>query len=416
MPSTRRQALSQFLGVGAALAHPSQSWARTPPTADATDAFLQTLPAQLQAAHVPGLSWALIGQGQLLGTGAWGFADLARRQPMRADTQLQTASVTKTFTTTLLMQEVERGRCALDDDAQQHLPFALRNPAHPQHSITLRHLLTHSSGLADDGPAYTASYGCGDPTTALRDWLQEALHGEAARAKPPFHTAAPGQRHAYSNVGFGLLGLVLEGINAQPFPTVLSQGLLLPLGMARSRTLLKDLAPLEPSRDMATPYQFQPENQPPSPLSQRLAKGEPWPVPNGLGQQQALCHYSFASMSDGLLRSTADDLSHFALALLHGGHWQGQRIMREPSLAQMFSLQIPSVPASARPRYAQGLAWRGLGDDEARRVWAHFGTDPGAAAALALRPHDGRAVVMLANSSRARPLLGRFVDSWMAAA
>jgi CubicO group peptidase (beta-lactamase class C family) len=139
-------------------------------------------------------------------------------------------------------------------------------------------------------------------------------------------------------------------------------------------------------------------------------------VPNGLGQQQALCHYSFASMFDGLLRSTADDLSHFALALLHGGQWQGQRILREPSLAQMFSLQIPSVPASARPRYAQGLAWRGLGDDEARRVWAHFGSDPGVAAVLALRPHDGRAVVMLANSSRARPLLGRFVDSWMAAA
>jgi CubicO group peptidase (beta-lactamase class C family) len=414
MPLTRRHTLLHALGLGAALSLPRPSTANASASMDTADAFLQTLPALLQSAQVPGLAWALIDRGQLLRTGAWGFSDLAKQQPMRADTLLATASVTKTFTATLLMQEVERGRCTLDDDAQQHLPFSLRNPAHPDAAITLRHLLTHSSSLADDGAAYSASYGCGNPTTALGDWLREALHGRAARAKPPFHPEAPGQRHAYSNVGFGLLGLVLEGISHRSFPSLLSDRVLLPLGMTRSHMLLQGPGLLEQARDMATPYQFQADGQAPLPLVQRLARGEPLPTSNGSGQQQALCHYSYATLSDGLLRSTAEELSRFGLALLQGGLWQDRRILREQTLAQMFSAQVPFVPPSARPRYVQGLAWRGLSTGEGASVWAHFGNDPGAAAALAVRPQDGRGLVMLANSSRARPLLGRWVDSWMA--
>lgn len=390
MPLLRRRSLVQFAALSAAYGLPGLALADV-------EAWQQQLPARLQAAQVPGLSWALIDAGELLRLGAWGFADLAAARPMRADTLLMTASVTKTFTAALLMQAVERGQLALDDAAERHLPFALRHPS--QAAITLRQLLTHSSSLADDAPAYDASYACGDPRTPLADWLRERLHG--AGVTPPFHPEAPGQRHAYSNVGYGLLGLVIERLAGQPFPEQLQQALLAPLGMRRSHMLLA-------GQDMslqATPYEFVPAGQSLR-IAPALKTGDA--LAHGEGQQQPLCAYSFATLSDGLLRSSAEELARYALALLQ----PESAVLRAASRAQMFSEQLTEMPAAARPKnYVQGLAWRGLGDG----VWAHFGRDPGAAAALALRPRDGRAIVMLANSARARGLMASLVSAWMQA-
>lgn len=345
------------------------------------------------------MAWALIDAGKLQQLGAWGFADLATARPMRPDTLMLTASVTKTFTAALLMQAVERGQAALDDPAERHLPFALRHPAQGA-PITLRQLLTHSSSLADNVAAYDASYNCGDPRTPLADWLRERLHGDGVA--PPFHPDAPGQRHAYSNVGYGLLGLVVETLAGRAFSAQLKQAVLAPLGMRRSHMLLagQDL------NEQATPYEFLPVGKVLAGSAVTLKAGEPLPAVDG--HQQALCAYSFATQSDGLLRSSAEEMARYALALLKSDG----RLLRADSLAQMFNEQLPEMPAAARPKnYVQGLAWRGLGDG----VWAHFGRDPGVAAALALRPRDGRGIVMLANSARARGLLATLVGTWMAA-
>jgi CubicO group peptidase (beta-lactamase class C family) len=418
---TRRLALTQLIGLSAFLnsstalgqvADRAASQAsNVPASRGGAELFTETLPARLQAAQVPGLSWALIANGQMVHAGAWGFADLATRQPMRTDSLLSTASVTKTFTGALLLQEVDRGRCALDEAADRHLPFALRHPAHPEARITLRHLLTHTSGLADGLTPYEASYACGDPLQPLGEWLQDALHSEAAKAKPPFHADAPGSRHAYSNVGYGLIGLVLERLSGLSFDAVLRQGLLDPLNMARSFVLLRGQSDPETQSRLATAYELLGSAGHPPELLNRLARGAPLPSHQGSIQQQALCKFGFATISDGLLRSSTLELSRFAMALLHGGVLDGNRILRAPTIAQMFNDQLAALPVGVRPaRYQQGLTWRGLGDG----VWAHFGRDPGVAAALAVRQRDGRGLAMLANSSRARPLLGQFVSEWMA--
>jgi CubicO group peptidase (beta-lactamase class C family) len=395
MTLTRRVALVQLAGLSAVVAAASAR------SSTAAEAFTGGLAARLHAEHVPGLSWALITDGQLLHSGAWGFADLASQRPMRADTLVSTASVTKAFTGALLMQFCEQGRCALDDAADRHLPFRLRHPS--QMPITLRHLLTHTSGLADDSHGYQASYACGDPQATLSDWLRARLDV----AQPPFHADAPGQRHAYSNVGYGLLGLVLEGLGGKPYEALLRERLLTPLDMVRSRVLLRGLKP----DALATGYAHVPPGKSLNAPADRLAQGAPIALPSDAGQHQALCHYGFATVSDGLLRSSAAELARFALALLHGGALEGKRVLRAKTIEQMFGDQLVALPAPMKPeRYQQGLTWRGLGEG----VWAHFGTDPGAAAALALRLKDGRGLAMLANSSRARPLLSRFVAQWMA--
>lgn len=401
------------LQCAAALALPRLAGAQSA-SASGPEALIEALPERLRAAQVPGLSWAFVERGVLRHHGAWGLADLSTQRALRADTLLGTASVTKVFTGALLLQLVEQGRCALDDDAQLHLPFALRHPAHPERPITLRHLLTHTSSLADAPAAYAASYACGDPAQRMGDWLREALHGPAAQAAPPFHPEAPGQRHAYSNVGYGLLGLVVERLQGKPWASCLHESLLAPLGMVRSRVLLQGLDAEARARELAVPHEFLPAGKDAAEPVSRLALGAPQPLSEGQGALQPLCAYSFATQSDGLLRSSAPELARFALALLQGGELDGRRILRRDSLAELFRDQLGPLPASARPRYIQGLTWRGLGEGEARH-WAHFGSDPGTAAALALRPRDGRAIALLANGGRARPLLGRLVAEWMAA-
>jgi CubicO group peptidase (beta-lactamase class C family) len=311
---------------------------------------------------------------------------------MRADTLLNVASVTKTFTAALLLQLVEQGRCQLDDPAERHLPFALRHPA--GHAPTLRQLLTHSASIADPA-AYAASYVCGDPRQPMGHWLQ-AQFGAASL----FHAEPPGSRHSYSNVGYGLLGFIVERLGGRSFEAQCRRAWLSPLGMHDSRVMLAGL----PRHRHATPHEFIAADQ--QPREPRLVQGQPLPVGDG-ARQQPLCLYSFATISDGLLRSSAAELARGLQALLAGGILEGRRVLQAATVAQMFSDQAPHL----NPRgYRQGLAWRGLGDG----VWAHFGSDPGVAAAVALRPRDGRGMALLANGSRARPLLGALVTEWMA--
>jgi CubicO group peptidase (beta-lactamase class C family) len=371
---------------------------------------MEFLPARLVQARVVGLSWVVLTDRLVTQQGAWGFADLASRRAMEAGTPMATASVTKTFTAALLMQQVEQGRCSLDDAADRHLTFALRHPLYPTAPVTLRHLLTHTSGLSDDPPSYLASYACGDPSRPMDDWLQEAFHGVAARARPPFHAEPPGTRHEYSNVGFGLLGLVLERLSRRRFDVLLKEDLLGPLGMKHSFVLLRNgPAGTRDTAALATPYEAVTMGKALAPPADRLARGEPIQDERGYGQQ-ALCAYGFATQSDGLVRSSAVELAAYARALLQGGQLHATRVLREDSVRQMFSHALAGLPTASRPaRYEQGLAWRGLGAG----VWAHFGSDPGAAAAVALRPQDGGAVILLANSSGARPLMGRLVQEWM---
>lgn len=388
MPLTRRQLLACVPaaawtpGLRAAEA-PLLEWLQSP-------AHMATVQQRMQQAQVPGLALAVIEGGSLLHATAFGWADLAARRPMSATTLLNIASVTKVFTCAALLQFKEQGRLDLDAPVDHWLPFKLRHPSGA--AITARQLLTHTGAIAD-GSAYEASYACGDPRGELSAWLGQA---EAVQ----FHPWPPAERHAYSNVGYGLLGLLIERLSELPFAQACERAVLAPLGMARSRFLLQGLDRSE----HATPYEFVAAGKP---LPDKLRADEA-PLAVEAGQQLPLCLYSFATLSDGLLRSSAAELARFAQAVLAGGELDGRRILSAASVAEMLSDQQAPVPE--RAGYRQGLAWRGLGQG----VWAHFGRDPGVAAALQIHPASGRGVVVLANGSRARPLVAQLAAEIMA--
>ena len=133
---------------------------------------------------------------------------------MTADTVLNVASISKTFTNAAVLQLWEDGRIDLDDDVNRYLPFRLVHPRHPGTAITFRHLLTHTASIGD-GEAYDSSYACGDPAVSLGDWIEGYLvaGGKYYDAEESFLDAEPGETYSYSNVGFGLLGFLVEHIS-----------------------------------------------------------------------------------------------------------------------------------------------------------------------------------------------------------
>lgn len=358
-----------------------------------------TLPAEQAQAllgrlRTAGLSLASVGAGRSVVAAGYGWADPERRRPMRADTLVNIASVTKTITATALMQLYERGRFALEDAIDPHLPFRVRNPGHPEAAITFRHLLTHTSSIAD-GPAYGDSYACGDATEALGDWLRGyfaagGAHHDDARN---FHEWAPGGNWAYSNVAFGLIGHLVETLSDRPYADYCREHVFLPLGMTHSGIRVADIDP-----DVhATPHAFIRAGEPARHALQAPHRSGV-PLPSG-DTQLPLCLYGFATPPDGGARTSAQELGRFLQAYLQDGVLDGNRLLRPGTIALM-----QRDHARDRKGRVQGLAWFGKSAPGGMQ-WTHGGADPGVGTVVVLDPGRRRGAVVLTNGdNRSEPL------------
>ena len=104
----------------------------------------------MKEAKVPGLAALTIKEGKIFWTGYYGWANIEEKRPVTQDTLFQVASISKTVTACIIMQQVEKGELDLDVDINTYLPFKVRNPKHADQPITLRQLLCHTSGIRDN--------------------------------------------------------------------------------------------------------------------------------------------------------------------------------------------------------------------------------------------------------------------------
>jgi CubicO group peptidase (beta-lactamase class C family) len=155
----------------------------------------------------------LVARGDsVLYAAGFGHADREENVPNTSNTRFRIASVTKQFTAALVLQLVEEGRVALDAPITTYLSSA---PAAP--GVTTHHLLTHTSGIPEG--------------RALRD--RDLLLSEyLSRLGELSATAEPGERYAYSNPNYHLLGLLVEAVTGRPYADALRERLLTPLGLA----------------------------------------------------------------------------------------------------------------------------------------------------------------------------------------
>lgn len=172
--------------------------------------------ALVSAYHEAGLfdGAVLVARGDsVLYAAGFGQADRARSIPNTADTRFRIASVTKQFTAALILQLVEEGRVELDAPITTYLP---NYPQEPGERVTVHHLLSHTSGLAEGRHLR-------DPGVPLDTFLVR-LYGLPLGFEP-------GTRYEYSNPNYHLLGLIVEAVTGQPYAEALRGRILDPLGM-----------------------------------------------------------------------------------------------------------------------------------------------------------------------------------------
>lgn len=322
--------------------------------------------AELQKAHVPGLAAAIVKGGKLAWTQGFGLADVAQQKPVLPQTDFMIASISKTVTATGVLRAVEKGLVDLDADVQTYLPFPLRSPHFPDTPITLRLLLTHLSGLADNWDVMDTTYVQGDSPVPLGTFLHDYVTpGTAAwDAKANWGKQKPGTAYDYSDIGVSLAAYAVERATQTSFDAWCQAQVFDVLGMTQTSFRLKGLDPA----GIALPYG--------------------WSKTKGYTSYGL---YGYPDYPDGGLRTSAPQLAKFLLMVMGDGTWQGKTVLTPQSVAEMKKAQFPDVDPD------QYLVWYAEERADGLTYVGHNGGDRGIYTQMFYRPQDGVGVVMLTN-------------------
>jgi CubicO group peptidase (beta-lactamase class C family) len=181
----------------------------------------------LKAQKIPGAAVAVVHKGKEVVVKGFGEANVEHKVPVTADTIFQTGSVGKQFTAAVIMLLAEKKKLTLDDPLTNFFPDAPFRWS----KVTVRHLLTHTSGLGD----------ATDTLDLRKDYTEDELVKLAAGLKP---TAAPGNKWAYSNTGYVLLGCLAKKASGRFYGNTLRDDVFAPLGMKTARVISEaDIVP-----------------------------------------------------------------------------------------------------------------------------------------------------------------------------
>lgn len=317
---------------------------------------------RMSEARVPGLSAAIIVDGEIRAAGAWGLANVEEDRAVSTETLFNLASVSKTVTGVAVMMAVEDGDLDLDADVNDILPFQVDHPS-SNDPITLRMLLTHTSGISDNWDVLEELYVDGDSPIALGDFLEDYLSEGGAYYDADWNFwGDPGEIYDYSNVAVSLAGYLVEAATGTPFDTFCERRIFEPLGMDETGWHLADID----EDNLAMPYAWSD------------------------GDWEPYGFYGYPDYPDGGLRSSAPQMARFLAAIAEGGTYDGERLLAEATVDDMLSPQVTELDET------QGLIWYSweLGRDT---VWGHNGADDGVSTEILFRESDGAGVVILTN-------------------
>lgn len=355
------------------------------------DSIDVTIQNYMREQKVPGLAIGIFKDKSLVRSNAYGLANIEEDIPMSTDAVMNIGSVSKTFTTLAAMQLWERGKLDLNADVNQYLGFEVRNPKYPDKPITVFQILTHTSSI-QDGKAYEHSYSCGDPVMNLHEWIFENLRpdGKFYGNGNNFGDWSPGTEHRrYSNVSFGLLGLIVEKITRTPFNEYCKKNIFKPLGMKNTGWMLREVN----VRNHIIPYAYVTERNRNSLIEskQLYPTGGEFKVATFI----PACLYSFPNYPDGLVRTSVKDLSNYLIAMMNGGKYNGKRILKAETVNKMLSLQTSTSKF-------QGLTWHIYEWDVPENkdvLWGHTGGDPGIITYIFFNPVSKLGIITFQNAS-----------------
>ena len=278
----------------------------------------------------------VVGPDRIIALEAFGLADIASGRPMRKDSLFWIASMTKPITAMGVLMLVEEGKLGLDDPVEKYLPSfkaqKLATPTGPvptPRPVTIRDLLTHTSGLS--AASLTAANQPVDtvPLAAMVD------HS----GRTPL-ISAPGAKWAYSNTGINALGRIIEVVSGQPYPDFVQKRFFDPLDMNSTSFWPDDTL----QASLATPY--------------RKDKATGKLIAAGNSRfSNPLQNRARTAIPAGGLFSTANDLAQLCQMILRGGELDGHRFLRPETLKLMTTNQLGEMP---KVSFAEGMRM-GLG-------------------------------------------------------
>ncbi len=332
------------------------------------ESFRKAFRESLEKNRVAGAEYAVFTGDSLLFADHFGLADREQDIPSNRHTLYLTGSVTKVFTAVAIMQLAEQGRLDLDQALGRYLPgFSMQERFPGQPPITLRALLTHHAGIPSDLLA-------GKFAPRPMDY-----HEITAYLAQQYPTFPPNTIRAYSNLGYVLLGLVVEAASGENYEDYISKHIFEALGMARSGFYTRQ----QQSGTLAIPY------------DRKGKRAEELPL---------------FDVPAGGIYSCLNDMILFGQAFLS----PGSRLLRASSLEEMFSLQNGRVLLDLDDRCGLCFTFRNQ-SPELGRVLEHGGATLYHRAQLYLAPDAGLGAVMLSNSPQGTEEAWRIQEQLMTA-
>ncbi|MDP6454905.1 MAG: serine hydrolase domain-containing protein [SAR202 cluster bacterium] len=279
------------------MTHESMSYEAVASNIDLLSAWIES---QMAYSGQPGLSIAIIFDQKLVWSKGFGHSDIASGAPAKPDTIYRIASITKLFTATSIMQLRDGGKLQLDDPITKHLPwFDIQNKHLDAPAITIRHLITHTSGLPREAafPYWT------DSEFPTRDQMVDALSKQ--------ETVLPTEtRWKYSNLALSLAGEIVATVSGIGYAEYVQRNILDPL-------------------DMASTFVNSPDRDNPS-------------LATGYGRRQPDGNRHVSPFTDGKgitaaanMSTTVEDLAKFAMLQFRDGNAGGIQILKGSSLREM---------------------------------------------------------------------------------
>lgn len=329
----------------------------------------ERVPALMSLYQIPGASIALVKDGELAWSGAYGCADMATGRKLTTDTPMRVQSISKSVTAWGVMKLAEQGKIDLDSSVAEYLKsWRFPSSDFTAERVTVRQLLSHTASLPL-GDVFTIYF----PEEVMPS-LEDKLTKEAVLVKEP------GTSFSYSNTGYNLLELLIEEVTGQDFAEYMEREILTPLGMNRSTFVWSEIF------DPAVPVGYD-------------LSGRPIPA------------YVYPEKASGGLFATVEDIAAFTIAGMSSVS-SGKQLLSPACIEALYTPVSGDIGIYGLVFDAYGLGYYVETLPNGKQAVSHGGQGTGIMTHFHAVPETGDAIVILTNSQRSWPFISYLLSDW----
>jgi len=317
----------------------------------------------------PSISACIIKNDSMVWYEGYGRAKLFPRQEPTPDTIYAVGSISKTVTATAIMQLWEQGLFDLDDNINDYLDFNVRNPNYPETPITFRMLLSHHSSITREKNLnywYLSYLYFTNKDDYPYPLIKEIITPEGKFYKTDiWDNYIPGSGKTYSNFNFILLEHLVEVFSGQPFPDYCKQNIFEPLNMSNTSFCFDDLK----DKELAGAY-------------------------HNIGNIYFPIPYIDIGYGYGGLKTSISDFSHYIMAYINEGMWNGVRLLNESTIDMILTIQFENTSSYS----GYGLGWQYFGGFQGgSSTFGHSGHTLGGSGAIFMNSMENYAQIFFIN-------------------